>query len=133
MATNSHFMNPSGLYHDDHYTTAYDLYLIFNECIKNPEFVKIISAKNYTAKIESKDGTVKKIEWKPTNFYAAGKAKSPKNITVIGGKTGTLEVAGNCLIIMVEDKDKNPYISVVMGSDTRNVLYQDMNRMMKGI
>ena len=133
MATNSHFMNPSGLYHSDHYTTAYDLYLIFNECIKQPEFVKIISAAKHTAEIESADGTMRKEKWIPTNFYATEKVKSPDDVTVIGGKTGTLEVAGNCLIIMAEDKENNPYISVVMGSDTKKVLYQDMNKMMKGI
>ena len=87
----------------------------------------------HTAKIESVSGAIRKEKWEPTNYYAAKKAKSPENVTVIGGKTGTLQIAGNCLIIMAEDKDKNPYISVVMGSDTRKVLYQDMNRMMKGI
>ena len=44
MATNSHFVNPSGLHDDNHYTTAYDLYLIFNECIKHDDFVKIINS-----------------------------------------------------------------------------------------
>lgn len=34
MATGTHFVNSNGLHNDDHYTTAYDLYLIFNECIK---------------------------------------------------------------------------------------------------
>ena len=46
MATGTHFVNSNGLHNDDHYTTAYDLYLIFNECIKNDDFVslsKIIS------------------------------------------------------------------------------------------
>ena len=32
-ATESNFVNPHGLYNDNHYTTAYDLYLIFNEDI----------------------------------------------------------------------------------------------------
>ena len=30
-AVDSHFVNPHGLHDEDHYTTAYDLYLIFNE------------------------------------------------------------------------------------------------------
>jgi D-alanyl-D-alanine carboxypeptidase (penicillin-binding protein 5/6) len=37
-ATDTHFMNPHGLHDEDHYTTAYDLYLIFNEALKYPEF-----------------------------------------------------------------------------------------------
>ena len=32
-ATGTHFMNPHGLTNADHYTTAYDLYLIFNEAL----------------------------------------------------------------------------------------------------
>ena len=34
----THFVNPSGLHDNDHYTSAYDLYLIFNECLKYEEF-----------------------------------------------------------------------------------------------
>lgn len=33
-ATNSHFVNPHGLTDPNHYTTAYDLYLISNEVLK---------------------------------------------------------------------------------------------------
>ena len=44
MATSTHFVNPHGLHDENHYTTAYDLYLIFNECIKHEEFVQVISA-----------------------------------------------------------------------------------------
>ena len=34
-ATNTHFVNPHGLHDKNHYTTAYDLFLIFKECIKS--------------------------------------------------------------------------------------------------
>ena len=63
MATNSHFVNPSGLHDDNHYTTAYDLYLIFNECIKHDEFVKIINSSSYTAHITGADGTKRDVKW----------------------------------------------------------------------
>jgi len=33
-AVHSHFVNPNGLHDDNQYTTAYDLYLIFNELLK---------------------------------------------------------------------------------------------------
>ena len=33
-ATQTHFVTPNGLDDPDHYTTAYDLYLIFKECLK---------------------------------------------------------------------------------------------------
>ena len=82
-------MNPSGLHDDNHYTTAYDLYLIFNECIKHDDFVKIINSSSYTAHITGADGTKRDVKWEPTNYYAKGEATPPDNVTIIGGKTGT--------------------------------------------
>ena len=41
-ATGTHFVNPHGLNDPDHYTTAYDLYLIFNEALKYPVFRQIV-------------------------------------------------------------------------------------------
>ena len=34
-AVDTHFVNPHGLHDPDHYTTAYDLYLIFHEAMKD--------------------------------------------------------------------------------------------------
>ena len=48
-ATDTHFMNPHGLHDEDHYTTAYDLYLIFNEALKYPEFRIVTGSTAYTA------------------------------------------------------------------------------------
>ena len=39
--TNTHFANPNGLHLSDHYSTAYDLYLIFKEVAKHNEFFNI--------------------------------------------------------------------------------------------
>lgn len=43
---NTHFVTPSGLDDDEHYSTAYDMALLACECISNPEFLKICSAKS---------------------------------------------------------------------------------------
>ncbi len=133
MATQTHFVNPHGLHDDNHYTTAYDLYLIFNECIKNSEFVDVISASAYTANIQGADGTIRSLEWKPTNYYAAGMAQAPDGVSVIGGKTGTTSLAGNCLILLEKDASDNPYISVIMGASSKPLLYQDMTQMISSI
>jgi len=133
MATNSHFVNPSGLHDEDHYTTAYDLYLIFNECIKHPEFVEIIGTSGYTAHITDADGNTSEMEFEPTNYYAAGITELPQKATVIGGKTGTTDEAGSCLILLNEDENNNPYISIVMGADTKDILYRDMTAIIEAI
>lgn len=133
MATQTHFVNPHGLHDDNHYTTAYDLYLIFNECIKHSEFIDVISAKTYTVNITGADGDSRSMEWKPTNYYAAGTASAPENVTVIGGKTGTTKLAGNCLILLENNSEGNPYISVIMGAESKPLLYEDMTQLMSGI
>ena len=48
-------------------------------------------------------------------------------------KTGTLDAAGNCLILMAEDTSSNPFISIVMGAETKDYLYQDMSALLAEI
>lgn len=125
-ATNTNFVTPNGLHDENHYTTAYDLYLIFNECIKYDDFVKIIGADQYTADITGVDGNIRQVTWEPTSFYARGLAHKPTGATVIGGKTGYTGEAGNCLILLNVDENGNQYISIVMGAKEKPILYEDM-------
>lgn len=46
---NTHFVTPSGLDADGHYSTAYDMALLGAEAIKNPVFLNICSSKNVKA------------------------------------------------------------------------------------
>lgn len=130
-ATGTHFVNPHGLHDENHYTTAYDLYLIFNECIKDERFVEIISMESYDGTLTGADGTVRKETWTPTQAYGAGAATEPDGIRVLGGKTGTTQQAENCVILYDEDLSEHPYISVIMGADGTTRLYEQMNTLMQ--
>lgn len=130
-ATGTHFANPHGLHDENHYTTAYDLYLIFNECIKDERFVDIISMDSYTGTLTGSDGTVRNQVWTPTQAYGAGSAVEPEGVRVLGGKTGTTQQAGNCVILYDEDSSGHPYISVIMGADGTTRLYDQMNTLMQ--
>lgn len=125
-ATNSHFVNPNGLTDTDHYTTAYDLYLIFNEAVKYDKFVEIIHTSSYTSVYRDKSGKDKAIDLATTNAYIKGEAFAPDNVTVIGGKTGTTNAAGSCLIIYARDSAGKPYISVILQAPDRTLLYTQM-------
>ena len=129
-ATNTNFVNPHGLHDPQQYTTAYDLYLMFNACSKNPTFIDIISQKSYSATITSADGDQWTTEWIPTNYYSAGEATPPEGVNVLGGKTGTTDEAGSCVILYNQDMESNPYISVIMGADTKTILYDDMTALL---
>ncbi len=45
-ATQTHFVNPNGLPDANHYTTVYDMYLIFAKALENQMFSEIIAAKS---------------------------------------------------------------------------------------
>lgn len=130
-ATNTNFCNPHGLTEDNHYTTVYDLYLIFNEVIQYERFREIIQLTSYTSVYKDAEGNQKTIDIRNTNQYFMGNVEAPESITILGGKTGTTNAAGNCLILYLKDNAGNPYISVILRADKRDNLYNDMNMLLE--
>ncbi len=132
-ATNTHFMNPHGLTESEHYTTVYDLYLIFNEAIKYETFNEIIHMSGYQTVFYDKDGKEKPFDRQNSNQYLRGERQAPANVTVIGGKTGTTNAAGNCLILLTRDENGSPYISVVLRAEGVEQLYEEMTDLLDEI
>ena len=126
-ATRTHFANPHGLTDPEHYTCIYDLYLIFNEGQKNDIFMDMISRSNFYAEYTDGDGGGKAVTWETTNHYFTGEADLPESMIVYGGKTGTTEDAGACLILLAKDLYGNPYLGVIMHSEDKDAVYLDMN------
>ena len=132
-ATDTHFMNPHGLHDEDHYTTAYDLYLIFNEALKYPEFRTVTGSTAYTANYTNKAGESISKTWRGGNWYLTGEHETPEGLTVFSGKTGTTKAAGYCLIMAENDDEDREYISVVMKADSRPGLYDNMTNIISKI
>lgn len=132
-ATGTHFVNPHGLTDPNHYTTAYDLYLIFNECIKYDEFTEIISMPGFDTTYTNINGKTINISVKNTNGYANGKYTPPSNVSVVGGKTGTTSAAGHCLILLSRNINGSPFISVVLKSESTESLYNNMNSLLMSV
>lgn len=128
-ATNSHFVNPHGLFEEEHYTTAYDLYLIFNEAVKLPEFVEYINTDTYSFKYTTASGVIRNRIVTATNQYISGKSTPPDGVTVVGGKTGFEDLAGRCLVILSRKNDKE-YISIVLNANSTAELYDNMNKLL---
>ena len=124
---NTHFTNPSGIHDENHYTTAYDLYLMFQAAMQYEEFKQIIAMDTYTTVYTDHNGNQVESTIKTTNQYLVKNYTVPENVTVIGGKTGTTNAAGNCLILLVKDTSGNQYIAIVMRAKERALLYEDMN------
>lgn len=130
-ATNTHFTNPHGLHEKDHYTTAYDLFLIFQECLKYPKFREVIDQNYYSTVFHDKSGEIRAIEVPSTDSYLTGIESPPAKIRVIGGKTGTTDQAGSCLIILSRNSQDREFVSVVMGAPDHSLLYTSMNRLLR--
>ena len=127
---NSHFVNPNGIHDDAHYSTAYDLYLIANYCMKNSIFREIVATTEYslpaTEKYPSEDRILK-----TTNDLIKPNTKGYfKN--AIGIKTGYTSKAGNCLVAGAS-RDGLEFIAVVLnGGNTdsgENARYADSKKL----
>lgn len=129
-AVHSHFVNPHGLHDDNHYTTAYDLYLIFHQLMQNDVFLDIVHHANFTANYKDKNGQKKSLYFTSTDRYLTGRASAPEGVTVIGGKTGTTAMAGSCLLLYSKGPDEKQYVSVVLHAAGAYDLYTQMTHLL---
>lgn len=131
-ATHSHFVNPNGLPDENHYTTIYDMYLIFNKALENQTFIDLISTKSYDVVYTNAEGDAVERTWENTNQYLSGSVKTPEGFTIVGGKTGTTGEAGYCLVLYSYNPSGQPIISIVFKADGKSNLYLLMNEMLSG-
>ena len=129
-ATHSHFVTPHGLHDDDHYTTIYDMYLIFQGALANERFVEIMGTANYHTNYRGADGAAKEQTWNNTNQYLTGAKKAPTGFQVIGGKTGTTYEAGYCLVLYSKNDQGQEIVSIVYNADCALNLYYLMNELL---
>lgn len=132
-ATNTHFTNAHGLQDENHYTTPYDVYLMFHEAIKYDVFTDAINKQSYTVTYHDVMGDQYERTWFATSYYFTGEAVAPNGVTVFGGKTGTTDEAGACLSLLVKDDYGNSYFGIIMQSDNKEDLYAEMNMMLSMI
>lgn len=119
--TNTHFVNPNGIHDDNHYTTAYDLYLMGKYAMQNEVFKSIVSKTEYTLPATNKYPNNDRILHTSNSLLD----KSNKNYyyePTIGIKTGHTTQAGNCLVAESSKNNMN-FISVILnGNSTSNGL-----------
>ncbi|MCI8625716.1 MAG: D-alanyl-D-alanine carboxypeptidase [Lachnospiraceae bacterium] len=132
-ATQSHFSNSHGLHSDDHYTTLYDMYLIFHELLENEDFRAIVQNKQYEMHYQNSAGSAMTKTVTSTNQYLTGGVATPSFFSVLGGKSGTTNQAGSCLMVYCEDLEKNGYILAVLKAENPQALYEDLGVLFQAI
>ena len=109
--TNSHFVNPSGIHDDNHYSSAHDLSLIARYCMQNSTFRNLVSLQSCTIKATNKSDSRYYVN---TNDLINPSSKYYLE-DCIGIKTGFTSEAKNCLISCCS-KDNLELICVVLGA-----------------
>ena len=132
-AVNSHFVNAHGLHHEEHYTTVYDLYLIFQNALYNETFREICGSTSYRASYRNASGSAVTVEWDNTMQYFTRNKIAPEGVTVLAGKTGTTSKALSCLVLLSENEGGEEFISIILKSRDRGVLYDEMNDLLEEI
>lgn len=106
---NTHFMNASGLYDENHYSTPTDIAIILEYCLQNELCKKVISTYTYTtaATEQHPDGIVLY-----DTMFNKMTGTEVQGITILGGKTGYTDEAGQCLASYAQTPDGHCYIAV---------------------
>ncbi len=114
--TDTHFINPNGIHSANHYSTAYDLYLMANYAMKNETFQKLVTTTAYTLPATNKYPSADR-SLLTTNELINPHSTKYYYKYAIGIKTGYTSEAGNCLVSM-SSRDGLSFISVVLGGGT---------------
>lgn len=111
---NTHFVNPNGLHDSQHYTSAWDLYLITREALKHPEFMAVcdMGVAEIPATNLSESRRLRTTNYLLSNWRAAGYLYPDAH----GIKTGSTSEAGHCLVSSAT-RGSRSLISVVLGAD----------------
>ena len=111
---NTHFVNPTGLHDSQHYTSAWDLYLIASEALKYPDFLpicdsikEVIPATNLSSERVLRTTNYLLDTWRALGY---------RYRNAHGIKTGSTSDAGYCLVSSAE-KGELRFLSVVMGCE----------------
>lgn len=127
-ATGSHFVNPHGLHDDNHYITAYDMYLILQEAEKYEIIREIDSYKSFSYSYTNSQGVEMTDDISPTNQFLSGGYTLPSNITIESWKTGTTKAAGNVLTMNTLIDNKS-YTLFVADGTSQDDLYKKISIM----
>lgn len=106
---NTHFMNASGLHDPAHYSTMEDITVILEYCLQNDLCKEVISTYQYTTRATEQHPHG--IELTSTMFNRMY-GTEVEGITILGGKTGYTDEAGQCLVSYAETEDEHRYIAV---------------------
>ncbi len=113
---NTHFTNASGLHDPNHYSTLTDIALIMEYCLQDQTCKRILSTYTYTTRAtEQHPEGIQLFSTMFSRMYGT----EVEGITILGGKTGFTDEAGNCLVSYAQTLDGHTYLAVTANGLTK--------------
>lgn len=122
--TQTQFLNPHGLHHDLHMTTAYEMGLMMKNGLQIPKFRELMAVPLYTRPKTNKQKSSEMVAINPM-LKQGNKHFDPR---VIAGKTGYHSKAGYNLVTAAEQNGRT-LIAVLFGGAKRTDRYEDAKRL----
>lgn len=112
--TTAHFCNTSGLHDNNHYCTVKDMAVILKAAIENETCREILSTYQYTTAVspQNPEGLLL-----TSTMFSRMTGEEPNGATILGGKTGFTDEAGNCLASFGKNDAGRNFIMITMKSD----------------
>lgn len=120
----THFMNPTGLHHDNHYSTCRDIATIMGYAMDMSLCRKILTEDSFDAACVRANGS--SFEYHVYNnllviYFNKYKQLQPAkagSLTILAGKTGYTPEAGYCLVTCAQGSDGEYYVCVTAGAES---------------
>ncbi len=113
---NSHFVNPHGLFNEEHYTCAKDLNTILQAAYAQPLIAEILTCKECTVLLHGASGNDYDVDLENTSSFLNGTYSIP-GFEYMGGKTGYIMKARSCVATVFEHEGKLYYSTVLKALD----------------
>ena len=111
---NTHFVNPNGLHDPQHYTSAWDMYLITKAAMEYPDFMTICDTAAHT--VPATNLNAERKLYTTNHLLSNWRVIGYRNTEAHGIKTGTTDAAGHCLVSSAM-RGSLHFISVILGAD----------------
>ncbi len=115
------FQNCTGLHHQYHYSTSYDMAVIMSYAVKNIKCYEILSALSHKPSDNFRPGEGCTFWHMVIHERLADGNAQPKKATITAGKTGFTTEAEQCLVTYARGDDGKEYIVVTAeGGNVKN-------------
>lgn len=119
---NTHFMNTSGLYDENHYTTPMEMAMILEYAMTNDMCREVLSTYQYitSATPQHPEGILLS-----STMFSRMYGNEVPTVNIVAGKTGYTVEAGHCLVSYAE-RGEDKYVVVTAGAANKwHVIYDD--------